>query len=140
MAKTTKKTSVTLPNLLETLMEAHTSTAVEGDGPPKQPKNIVAQAVENCLATLTDRSKPAKSRAEFLVLFINEIGYDLLGPVTSLLERLDACEDLEKKVAELTAKFQSAETEKARPLRPEIFVRHVELADGPAHLLQTQGA
>ena len=81
-----------------------------------------AKAVKNCLANLTDKSKPPRARAEYFLLFVNEIGYDLIEPVTDLVKKLDKQTDLEKKVVELANTLKKIEEEgKTGPLQPEIY-------------------
>ncbi len=128
----------TTPELAQKLMQLHANSDGAAGVAPGSPPEQVVQAVDNLMKDILDSSKPAKARAEHLLLFVNEVGYDVLAHVTELLARVDAYGELEKKVAELAAKAEAAE-KKPRPLRPEIYVRNLKLADGPAHVLQTEG-
>jgi ATP-dependent 26S proteasome regulatory subunit len=93
----------------------------------------------NCLGILGDRSKPAKVRAEYLVLSANELGIDLVQPLAHVVSRLDKTAELEKQLAAVSAKLGEVEQEKSRPLQPEVFIGRAPAPDGGCWVLTNGG-
>jgi len=54
------------------------------------------QAMKGFLQVVSDQTQPARARAEYMLLHANEIGLDLVEPVTSLVESLDQTSDLQE--------------------------------------------
>lgn len=97
------------------------------------------QAMKGFLQVVSDPTQPARARAEYMLLHANEIGLDLVEPVTSLVESLDQTSDLREQNEELVKKVAQQSSE-VGPLTAEVFWKQLTLADGSTRfVLLTQG-
>lgn len=138
MAKRTTPTAAAAA-ARDKILQALKEHRVISGGSAAAARIMQSQAAQNCLAVLEDTSKPAETRAQFIMFHVNEFGQDLLPTMTRVVERLDKERGLETRVAILQAAAKESEEEKdqVKPLHSELFQRRVEVPGGVALRLLT---
>lgn len=100
---------------------------------------MTQQVIENCRQMIQDRSKPPEVRAQFIALYANEVGLDLVPALAEMISQTDLSAQAQKELKVALAKLEELQQEaKVTPLQPEVFLHTMQGPEGEVLVILTQ--